>query len=249
MGTEGADGSSQQATPDGQATGAPAASNTPDPASAPGPPGGATDPASKATTGKPRRRKLKLRKWQATIVAVIGGTATIVAAIITIHGGPPAPAPTATSSSSPGTAGAAPGASISRLTYVSVPPPPTQQWTFYGSVTDAPVTSRYEIYVITPNPSRTAVRAQQWLVSPPAQLSADGSWQVHWKLSLAVSGSFKPVIIYGALAIGVIVRPRLPPDDIIAADLARYGAAAAKGEDFRIGTGNSVPRHDAKAAG
>jgi hypothetical protein len=232
METGGGAGSSQHAAPDDKAAGTPAVSSTPDPATASGSPN-AGGPGETTTSVKPRRRKFKLVKWQTTIVGIAAAAATIIAAYITTHGGPPAPAPTSTASPP----GPTPAASIASENFVHVPPPPTLRWTFYGGITDPPAFGGYAVYVIIPNPRPAAVLAHKWLVSPAARLSADGSWQVRWTLSLPGQGRFRPVIIYGAPTSGIVT---LPPGQVIVADLRRYGPAAAKPGHFRIGIGNLV---------
>ncbi len=140
--------------------------------------------SSRPGKGKPQGWQAKLLSWQAMVAAGIGAAATIIAAIISIHGGSTESVKTPVQGSSQDVA-----ISSFSLNPISV----------YGTVQDwsALQGEGAEIFVVVP-------RTGNWLVSPPADVFANDKWAVSdWKLNQVPTGQrLTAVIMLPAYTIG-----------------------------------------------
>ena len=136
-------------------------------------------PPPPPTGGRRLRRRLRLRTWQTVIAAVVGAVGVVAAAVIAAVGGAPSPTPAPV----PGPTTQSVDALTVAISAVSLSPLSggATRYTFTGTSSRAGVHDML-IFVIARN-SVPVRDGGTWLVSPAADVAANGDWKVSWTLA------------------------------------------------------------------
>jgi hypothetical protein len=140
-----------------------------------------------------------LVQWQTLLGAGVAAVAAIVVALLaSVNGGSTGPANTTPSTSPSGVteplnsrpvAAAPVSIAISGVKEQTHPPPPGRKYIWSGEVNNEPKGS--SIYVIDK-------RSGDWLVSPPAVISASGDWTVTWIIATPPASADWIAVVYSA---------------------------------------------------
>lgn len=154
----------------------------PMPSVSPGPPPptvapGVVPSAAGRTGGRRTRRRFRLRTWQTVIAAVVGAVGVVAAAVIATLGGAPSPSPV------PGPTTQSVDSLTVAISAVSLSPLSggATRYTFTGTSSRAGLDDML-IFVIARN-SVPVREGGTWLVSPAANVAANGDWKVTWTLA------------------------------------------------------------------
>lgn len=176
---------------------------------------------------RPRKKQQHLlERWQVLLAAAVAAIASIAVALINLtpSGSPPAPS-----------------VDITGLTQQSYPPPPGQLFLWTGTVHGQPATA--SVFIIDRRPG-------EWLVSPPAVITADGAWNITWVIPTPPASAQWTAVVYvtAAAPCGAPGCPKSPSGSglnqqissvpgVIA--VAPYQPRAAPATPRNTGTGNS----------
>lgn len=176
-------------------------------------------PQVKAGTKSPQA-KGGIKSWQAIVAALVAAVASIGVALITTFGTQPSSDETGSQTAAVAAHNSpkqlseamprstvAPAIAIVTFSVARLrPPPPRDLYSFQGTVAGIPA-SEFEyskIFVIAQDPDGAG-----WIVSPPAQVSANGTWTVNnWTLdNPPVSAQWEAVVVVSDVPVTGVLKP------------------------------------------